>query len=144
MIALTWGLIVAIVLGAIYIFASENYKEFLKKLGWNNFIVRAYDFLKQKWPNELRWGRLRGFWWFWSILGLTTGVAIALWLSSLLIRPPHSEQLIAAQQENDQANPELGVLQSRISSKDVEIRNLTQRLAEAQSQTWKNKPSWTR
>jgi hypothetical protein len=38
--------------------------------------------------DEWRWERLRAAWWLWSMLGLTGGVALALWLSPLLIEQP--------------------------------------------------------
>src|SRR5437899_2743998 len=38
--------------------------------------------------NEWRWERLRALWWLWSIIGLSGGVALVLWLTPLLIGPP--------------------------------------------------------
>jgi hypothetical protein len=37
---------------------------------------------------ERRWERLRGMWWLWTIFGLSSGVALALWLTPLFIGPP--------------------------------------------------------
>jgi hypothetical protein len=34
--------------------------------------------------DEWRWERLRGVWWFWSAIGISTGVALVGWLTPLL------------------------------------------------------------
>jgi hypothetical protein len=34
--------------------------------------------------DEWRWERLRGVWWFWSAIGISTGVALVVWLTPFL------------------------------------------------------------
>jgi hypothetical protein len=55
---------------------SANVRKLADKHGWDNFLVR--------WTEKLRWERLCGLWWLWSLFGLTGGVALALWLSPFL------------------------------------------------------------
>jgi hypothetical protein len=69
--------------------------------------------------DEWRWERLRGLWWLWSIFGLSGGVALALWLTPLLIGPPTisvtlqsqvatlNQQLSATAQERDELRRKL-------------------------------------
>ena len=55
---------------------SANVRKLADKHGWDNFLVR--------WTEKLRWERLRGLWWLWSIFGLSGGVALALWVTPLI------------------------------------------------------------
>jgi hypothetical protein len=41
---------------------------------------------------EWRWERLRGMWWLWAIFGLSGGVALALWLSPVVLGPPQQAE----------------------------------------------------
>jgi hypothetical protein len=52
---------------------SANVRKLADKNGWDNFLVRGTD--------KLRWERVRGLWWLWSIFGLSGGVALALWVN---------------------------------------------------------------
>ena len=61
--------------------------------------------------DEWRWQRLRGVWWFWSIFGLSGGVALALRLIPRIVGPPKSEhgngQVAALQLELNTTKQEL-------------------------------------
>jgi hypothetical protein len=56
---------------------SANVRKLADKHGWDNFLVRCTE--------KLRWERLRGLWWLWSIFGLSGGVALTLWLTPLIV-----------------------------------------------------------
>src|SRR5439155_24021374 len=68
--------------------------------------------------DEWRWERLRAVWWLWLITGVSGGVALAVWLPLAVFGP----------QQN------LGPLQSQISAMTIELDNVKQQLAAAQSQ----------
>jgi hypothetical protein len=69
--------------------------------------------------DEWRWERLRAVWWLWLISGVSGGVALALWLSPLVVGPPPQD---------------LGLLQTQISVKTMELDNATKQLKAAQSE----------
>jgi hypothetical protein len=119
-------------------------KELLKQRGINTLFVRLLDALPKKLQNTFRWERLRSLWWLWSIFGLSGGVALALWLTPVVVgHPANSEndnarqavqsQLTEVRQERDQAKQTLTVLQTDITSKNVELENEKQQLAGLQS-----------
>jgi hypothetical protein len=55
---------------------SANVRKFADKHGWDNVLVRSTE--------KLRWERVRGLWWFWSIFGVSGGVALVLWVTPLV------------------------------------------------------------
>jgi hypothetical protein len=77
---LVFGVILFILTAMATGFISANVRKLADKHGWDNFLVR--------WTEKLRWERLRGLWWLWSIFGLSGGVALALWLAPHLVAPP--------------------------------------------------------
>ena len=90
---------------------TENFKELLKQRRTNTLLVRLLDTIPQNWQDKLRWHRLRGLWWLWSIFGLSAGVALAVWL--LPFAQPNHEQsdltqrLDKIKQEGDSKSNEL-------------------------------------
>jgi hypothetical protein len=82
---------------------SANVRKLADKHGWDNFLIR--------WTQQLRWERLRGLWWLWSIFGLSGGVALAVWLLPF-VQPNHepsdlTQQLDKIKQERDSKSNEL-------------------------------------
>jgi hypothetical protein len=59
---------------------SANVRKLASERGWDNGLVRLWDALPEKFRDDLRWVHLLGLWWLWSILGLSGGVVLALWL----------------------------------------------------------------
>ena len=113
----TWlfGFIAAAIVTA---FISANVRELARQRGWDTFLVHWWDALPDQWRDELRWERLRRLWWLWSIFGLSGGVALALWLTPLLVPPvpamhEYAEkiatlaELATATQENENLKREL-------------------------------------
>ena len=70
--------------------------------------------------DEWRWERLRGLWWLWSMLGLSGGIVLALWLIPLAVQ----SQLKEAQQERDHAKHELSRLQSQLASTQTALNDI--------------------
>src|SRR6266481_6301653 len=83
-----------ITLAIVTAFISANVRELARQRGWDTFLVRWWDALPEQWRDELRWERLRGLWWLWSIFGLSGGIALALWLTPFLSLglPNHSDE----------------------------------------------------
>lgn len=145
----TWKWVVTSIFGiltAIFILGlTENIKELLKQRGINTLLIRLLDVLPTTLQNTFRWERLRSLWWLWSIFGISGGVALALWLTPVVVgHPTNSEndnatdmavqsQLTEVRQERDQAKQTLTVLQSEITSKNVELDNEKRQLAGLQS-----------
>jgi hypothetical protein len=75
-----FGILTFVVLAMATGLISANVRKLADKHDWDNFLVRGTD--------KLRWERVRGLWWLWSIFGLSGGVALALWLTPLLVGPP--------------------------------------------------------
>ena len=69
--------------------------------------------------DEWRWERLREVWWLWSLVGLSGGIALALWLSPFLV---------------NLLPKDLSAMQSQISTKDLELGNMRQQLTALQSE----------
>ena len=59
---------------------QENLKELFRNWGWNSILISYW----QIWRPKLYWVNLRGLWWFWSIFGLSAGLALAPWLYPFL------------------------------------------------------------
>jgi hypothetical protein len=59
---------------------SANVRKATDKHGWDNFLVR--------WTENWSWEHLRRVWWLWSMLGLSGGIALTLWLSPFLRGQP--------------------------------------------------------
>jgi hypothetical protein len=63
----------------------------------------------------LSWERLRGLWWLWSILGLSGGVAFALWLSApTTLSAPLDKDIDDLKAENSQLKGSLSAAQSQL------------------------------
>jgi hypothetical protein len=67
-----FGILTFVVLAMATGLISANVRKLADKHAWDNFLVRGTD--------KLRWERVRGLWWLWSIFGLSGGVALALWV----------------------------------------------------------------
>ena len=76
---------------------SANVRKLADKHGWDNFLVR--------WTEKLRWERLRGLWWLWTIFGLTGGVALALWLTPQTVGPSTTAATVPSAQQIPQVSP---------------------------------------
>lgn len=63
----------------------------------------------------MSWERLRGLWWLWSILGLSGGVAFALWLSApTTLSAPLDKDIDDLKAENSQLKGSLSAAQSQL------------------------------
>jgi hypothetical protein len=69
-------------------FISANVRKLASERGWDNGLVRLWDALPEKFRDKLRWEHLHGLWWLWSIFGVSGGLALALWLTPLLVSRP--------------------------------------------------------
>jgi hypothetical protein len=90
---------------------SANVRKLADRYGWDNLLVRGAE--------KLRWERVRGLWWLWSISGLSGGVALALWLSPILA------PVIPVTQEG---SGEIATFRSRLAIATQENENLKREL----------------
>ena len=81
-----FSVIVFIVLAMTTGLISANVRKLADRHGWDNLLIRGAE--------QLRWERIRGLWWLWSIFGLSGGLALALWLTPFLNLglPNHSDE----------------------------------------------------
>ena len=81
-----FSVIVFIVLAMKTGLISANVRKLADRHGWDNLLIRGAE--------QLRWERIRGLWWLWSIFGLSGGLALALWLTPFLNLglPNHSDE----------------------------------------------------
>jgi hypothetical protein len=77
-------------------FIGANVRSLAAAKGWDNLLLRAWDWVADRvrtyLPGLNRFLAMvwRGKWWFWLTLGLSSGIAISLWLVSL--SPPPSPE----------------------------------------------------
>ena len=104
---LLFALISFIVLNMATGLISANVRKLADKYGWDNFLVR--------WAERMSWERLRGLWWLWTILGLSGGVAFALWLSApTTLSAPLDKDIDDLKAENSQLKGSLSATQSQL------------------------------
>src|ERR1700720_453031 len=114
-----------LVIGLVF---KESIKELLKHWGWTTFLIYRWDALPERWKDRFRWEGLRGLWWLWSILGLSGGLLLALWL---IPQPPPlaapeprlgsqietlQTQLETTSRERDALREQVGALEQKLGS----------------------------
>jgi hypothetical protein len=90
---------------------SANVRKLADKHGWDNLLVRSTE--------KLRWERLRGLWWLWSIFGLSGGVALTLWLTPLIVG--ENVEMAGLRDDLDAARRRVNSLEAALQSRATSV-----------------------